>query len=44
MCNYIDLKNGSLSLDDVCLMNMSLDVQDINERIARDAAKRKEMV
>ena len=41
MCSYADLKNGTLSLDDVCLMNMTLDVVDENERRLHEAQKKK---
>lgn len=39
MCSYSDLKNGTLSLDDVALMNMALDVQAENERRFHEAQK-----
>lgn len=40
MCNYTDLKNGTLSLDDVCLMNLALDVQEENERLVYETQKK----
>jgi hypothetical protein len=40
MCRYAELKDGSLSLDDVCLMNLALDVREENERRAYESAKR----
>lgn len=40
MCNFVDLTNGNLTLDHVCLMNMALDVQEANDRIAYEKQKK----
>lgn len=40
MCNYIDLVNGNLSLDDVSLMNMAIDVTEENERRLYETRKK----
>lgn len=37
LCRYESLKDGSLDLGDVALMNDALDVQDENERRYMDA-------
>lgn len=38
-CKYESLKDGTLDLVDVALMNEALDVQDENERLLRDATR-----
>ncbi len=40
MCRYGELKDGTLSLDDVCLMNLALDVREENERRAYENARK----
>lgn len=42
MCRYESLKNGSLDLADVALMNDALDVAAENERRYLDALKHKD--
>jgi hypothetical protein len=39
LCSFESLKDGTLSLADVALMNDALDVQDENEARYRDAQK-----
>lgn len=41
LCKYESLKDGSLDLEDIALMNDALDVQDENERRAYEAMERK---
>jgi hypothetical protein len=40
MCKYESLKDGTLDLADVALMNDTLDVQDENERRYMEANKK----
>lgn len=40
MCRYAELKDGTLSLDDVCLMNLALDVREENERRAYENSRK----
>nr|DAJ52318.1 MAG TPA: hypothetical protein [Caudoviricetes sp.] len=42
MCRYESLKDGTLDLADVALMNDACDVQDENERRYLDALKNKD--
>ena len=41
LCKYESLKDGTLSLEDIALMNDALTVRAENERRAYDAARRK---
>ena len=36
LCRYESLKDGTLGLDDIALLNDALDVQSDNEKLARD--------
>lgn len=40
-CRYESLKDGTLDLADIALMNDAIDARDENEARAREAARRK---
>lgn len=41
LCRYESLKDGTLDLEDVALMNDALDIQDENERRCLNSRKKK---
>lgn len=41
LCRYESLKDGTLGLEDVALMNDALDVDSDNQQLARERAQKK---